>query len=328
MNKSSRSDDKPLFHWLRNDTGFCIVPSPMQDGECTKLFDFIGNQHKVIQKSEAYRLLYVGMTRAKKTLTITGGKASPHSSTLMSKLLAIVTPNIITYEDGGVDIVDLTTTPSFPVVPVSYKPSANRVDDILFKTIANHSVFINESVLNNQISVDSSSVLELERTEGVVFHSLIERIGKRSLYQNETYSGSCEEYKESVISALRTRGYPEGQLAKGVFRIISLAKSMLNSKVGQWVMQPRGSYETNYFSLGKSVKREQMDRIFEEDGVCWVIDYKTSQRIANEPDNVFFSRIRNTYRTKMEEYKATLLKTHSKVRGAIYLPEGDILIHI
>ena len=104
--------------------------------------------------------------------------------------------------------------------------------------------------------------------------------------------------------------------------MLALLKTTLQSSQGQWVLQSResASNELQIESLGDEnvqVRKKIIDRTFVEDGVRWIVDYKTTALDAGL-DEVALKQAAEAYRQQLEGYAALFAEEGLSIQLAVY----------
>ena len=108
---------------------------------------------------------------------------------------------------------------------------------------------------------------------------------------------------------------------------------MLESDTGRWILKPRtvAANEIPMSSLHPDApslfQHHIIDRMFIDDGIRWIIDYKTFY----SGDTVTQAQLRSrafSYQTQLERYAALFANDPLKTRTAIYFPAHDTLIEV
>jgi ATP-dependent exoDNAse (exonuclease V) beta subunit len=109
---------------------------------------------------------------------------------------------------------------------------------------------------------------------------------------------------------------------QGADAVLALLKTTLQSSQGQWVLQSResASNELQNESLGDDnvqVRKKIIDRTFVEDGVRWIVDYKTTALDAGL-DEVALKQAAEAYRQQLEGYAALFAEERLSIQLAVY----------
>ncbi len=99
---------------------------------------------------------------------------------------------------------------------------------------------------------------------------------------------------------------------------------LLADRRGRWLFDPAHAEAISEWALagwdGKGVAHISIDRTFVTDGVRWIVDFKTGAHEGAEPD-AFLDRERERYRGQLERYAAFVRALDSRpIRLALYHP--------
>ena len=80
----------------------------------------------------------------------------------------------------------------------------------------------------------------------------------------------------------------------------------LNSKQGQWILRQREDHKSEYGMTGVingSIQRVFVDRMFVENKLRWIIDYKTGTPLTNLDPDTFYKTQIELYKNQLERYQ-------------------------
>jgi ATP-dependent exoDNAse (exonuclease V) beta subunit len=95
-----------------------------------------------------------------------------------------------------------------------------------------------------------------------------------------------------------------------------------------WLFQHREStqVEAEYSDNSKNII---IDRLFIEDGVLWIIDFKTASPTKDESIDTFIERQKNSHQEQLQEYQEILQGIFKlPIKLALYCPAISQLIHL
>jgi ATP-dependent exoDNAse (exonuclease V) beta subunit len=330
--RASRNDEKKLFLWTeqpaaQGETELLLAPINAAGEDGDPIYQWIARFHAEKQAFEDGRLLYVAATRARRHLHLLGSvhvtadddgvrKIKPPSPrSLLGKLWPVVEPD---YEaalrdvpeeaqDGAVQpqVVDQSlrrlrsgwTLPAAPQ-PVAWTPPAEPV--------------------RAQDDVEFSWVGETARHIGNVVHRWLQRIA------DEGGVGWDEERIATLEPAIRlalvAQGVGEQELADAASRARQALVNCISEERGRWLTaahsEGRSELRLTGIVEGRLIN-VVIDRTFvDEEGVRWIIDYKTSRHEGGDVA-AFFDNERERYRGQLERYARLM-----QAGGA---PQGDLL---
>jgi ATP-dependent exoDNAse (exonuclease V) beta subunit len=158
---------------------------------------------------------------------------------------------------------------------------------------------------------------------GSVVHRVLQQMGREGLAAWPVDRlGAMRPFLESSLSAA---GVPEAALQVAVVRAQSALSQVLESPRGRWIFEQggeeaRSEYAISGVSRGRLV-RAVVDRTFVDDqGVRWVVDYKTGIHEGGDTE-AFLDAEMERYKPQLERYAALLAKMDGRpVKMGLYFP--------
>ena len=141
------------------------------------------------------------------------------------------------------------------------------------------------------------------RCLGNVLHQVFRTIG-----ETDSHSWSAENIKNQrsrLTAALRGQGLSASLAEKIAPTAEKAVRNILQDPKGQWIMRQhqdaRSEYPLTAWMKGRFVQRI-VDRTFIDEGVRWIIDFKTS---VHEGSNLeqFFAEEKTRYQNQLEQYE-------------------------
>jgi ATP-dependent helicase/nuclease subunit A len=328
---SGRNADRDLLAWQRLRGHMIFAPKPKRSGAdvaAEKLYDYMSNCQARALDEEIDRLIYVALTRARRELHVFGqakinskGDVAPTSGSVLSRLWASVSD---TFECANVIEID-------DVVAPLRVPMAPRLRD--FHIVSEpiwQPPMPPESPLQRAQRQTENAVLEdniEDRAVGVVFHELMERLGR--LNDREQWLLDDDRLRGGVTQRLRHHCHPEPGLDDSVARVMELVANTLTCEQGQWVLasyQWQASEQTIRRMIGGQWQTLILDRVFIDQGRCWIVDYKTAKAKGNLQR--FLAEQAERYRSKMAIYQQALRATgvECPIITALYFPAHQQLL--
>jgi ATP-dependent exoDNAse (exonuclease V) beta subunit len=277
-----------------------------------------------VNRSELLRLLYVGCTRARESLTLAmtlkrgkdGGWQAAGDS--FADLLAPLLGADIPPQQTGRAAREPASTgvpPRSPRLPAGYRFVA---DDPAYRPPERRTLRPSEAALDAQEIKPYEGDLYV-RLVGTMYHEAMRRIAHEGLV---AWQGGGESRRRAMAAGLRHLGLPEPRIAEAVDRVLALLRRTLSSEAGRWLLAPRAWAQAEYALAGYRDGQwvsAIVDRCFEEDGVIWMIDYKTT----SEPPAQALER----HRDQLQHYAGLLSALRGKpVRSALFLAESGELV--
>jgi len=313
--------------------GMVMAARPAVGADSDRLFEFLRRRLRDAAALEAERLLYVACTRAKWHLCLTAvigrteeGGDSPDEAAVrgawsprVGSLLAVLWPIL----GGEFAIAETGAEPKAPDgaprggplwrVPMQWSPS---------------------------MGIGTPTGMPISppalRVETPVFDwagETARRVG--SLVHAELQTMDLARSDESVIRArdphyrrwLALHGVPAERLEEAAARVVAALLAVHRDPRGRWILQTGRRDDVREYALSGylhgagEVVRVVFDRSFIDDqGVRWVIDYKTSQHLGSALED-FLDREVERYRAQLHRY-AMLAKRlgPEPVRVGLYFP--------
>jgi ATP-dependent exoDNAse (exonuclease V) beta subunit len=316
--------------------GMVMAARPAVGADGDRLFEFLRHQLRDAAGLEAERLLYVACTRAKWQLRLTAtvkaeesaepadeavarGKWSPR----IGSLLAVLWPV------AGAEFAAMER-----VLPQGQEVGAPRGGP-LWRLPKNW----NPTIDLGPLTAESISSPPTPRGETPVFDwagETARRVG--TLVHAELQAMDVASSDEQAIRArdphfrrwLALHGVPADRLPEAASRVVEALVAVHRDPRGRWILQKAREDVREYALSGHlqsvggrtgEVARVVFDRSFVDDqGVRWVIDYKTSQHVGGSLEE-FLDREVDRYRSQLQRY-ALLAKRlgPEPVRLGLYFP--------
>lgn len=164
--------------------------------------------------------------------------------------------------------------------------------------------------------IEFSWVGETARHVGTVVHRWLQRIAQDEL---KGWDAKCVDgLKKRFSDELRRRGVQASEAQRSAEFVATALKNSLADERGRWILSPHPEGRTEYRMRVRSEKGTRhyvMDRVFREEGVLWIVDYKTSSHEGSDVE-AFLDRERDRYAVQLEAYSTIL----SNSRLGLYFP--------
>jgi ATP-dependent exoDNAse (exonuclease V) beta subunit len=137
-----------------------------------------------------------------------------------------------------------------------------------------------------------------------------------------------EPSEKSVEIKLLEFGLPKKLLHTYTKKVCQLLQNTKQDKVFDWLFRYREStqVEAEYSDNSKNII---IDRLFIENGVLWIIDFKTASPKKDESIDTFIERQKHSHREQLIEYQEILQKVFKlPTKLALYCPAINQLIHL
>lgn len=267
LGNKSKSANQPLLRWMKlpsaySDNLHLLSPIQAVYNQPCSLYNYLGDIAAEKERYEQQRLLYVATTRAKKRLYLSDYSSSIRQGTFRQLLSKQPFASQMNVQEN-----DISTPPSsisLQRLPLSFyqetKPNLSAA-----------------ATTSRCIDLYSSSARQI----GIIAHELLQWIC--------TYHPpSSAEIPWSLINnRLITAGLAQVEINESQTKLQHTITAMFNDPIGHWIFQAHANEHNEYEVLsfeGNQVKTHIIDRIFYDNGVCWIIDFKTGKEdeIAKE----------------------------------------------
>ena len=332
LGRRGNHDREPLLRWLdlpRAEAGssdLLLAPAPPVGAEdpcgAGALIKRLREQRA---GHEQLRLLYVAATRAKRSLHLyatlkpsgDGCVARPTRGTPLARLWPALGPDFLaTLQaeappipeasagrplEGGMRLREPWHPPPLPAAPA-----------------LEHLPLGGESLEPPQFSW----VQETARHVGTVVHGELQRWSEAdALPEHAAVLDHAAEY----AARLRRDGVPQGELEGAARRVLAALAGTLEDPRGRWILarghrEARSELALTGLADGR-LRSVVIDRSFvDEDGVRWVIDFKTSEHEGGRLED-FIDREVQRYRAQLAVYAALARELGPEpVRAGLYFP--------
>ena len=170
-----------------------------------------------------------------------------------------------------------------------------------------------------------------ERAVGIVFHELMERLGRQ--HGSRQLLDDRARLEGALRQRLRHHCHPEPGLEDSLARVLRLLDNTLGCEQGQWILRSydwQASEQTIRRRMGGQWQTLILDRAFIDPGSgqprCWIVDYKTAE--ARGSVESFFAQQAERYANKMQIYREALQATGLEypISAALYFPAHQRLL--
>jgi ATP-dependent exoDNAse (exonuclease V) beta subunit len=325
LQRATRGAEHRLLRWIdlpgeASESDLLISPSPpVGAAEESDLNVFLKDLMRQRDAHERARLMYVAVTRARRTLWLSAAPATSPDGTIKPDrrgMLAILWPALgprferiesARPEVARAPVLPLTRLSGDwrapappPAVPVTHLPPAYLASEPL----------------------EFSWVRETQRDIGTVVHAWLARL---ALAPQLPPAAAVEQESVAVHAQLERLGVPRREQARAAEVILAALRQTLGDERGRWILsgshrEAYSEWELSGVSAGR-LRNVKIDRSFvDESGTRWVIDYKTSAHEGGDLEGFLAQEIER-YRPQLEGY-VTLARSlgPERVRAALYFP--------
>jgi ATP-dependent exoDNAse (exonuclease V) beta subunit len=328
---ATRGEDLELLVWLERpraeqEADILLAPldAPGQDRR-DPLYAWVRLLRKEQARLETARLLYVAATRARERLHLLGAVKVKEqdgerelSEPRPGSLLALLWPTVKeafehSLASGGMPAAE----------PARRAAAFTRLrQDWRVPAPDAAAQWAGSTVLAAETVPEFEWVGETLRHVGTVVHRLLQRIAEEGVEHWD--EARLERSRATVRQLLAQAGVREEELDGAVRDVTQAVRNSLGDARGRWLLtahpEARSEYALSLLEDGR-LKTGIIDRSFVDDeGVRWIVDYKTSRHSGADVD-AFLEQERRRYAPQLERY-AFLMRGlgAARVKVALYFP--------
>ncbi len=341
LDRTLNRDRDPLLRWLdrpRAAGGSDLLMAPVPaigDTEGGALNSYLKRLMSARSANEQTRLLYVAMTRAKRSLHLSAaplarkdGTVEPRAGTLLRALWPALGPDFV--DVGQMAATAPPGTPSTLPLPASraseaprklrrltaswQPPDTQAAPDRSRLPIADRSL--------EPKKPEFSWVGETSRHIGTVVHAALEQLASAGELPAPE---RVEQQAADFAHQLRRHGVPERDIERATHTVREALLRTLDDERGRWIFNAAHRDARSELALtglaGGHLTNVIIDRTFiDADGTRWVIDFKTSRHEGGDLET-FLSDELDRYRAQLERNVALARGLGPEpVRAALYFP--------
>ena len=314
-----RQDDGPLLLWLEQRGELLLAPIPGA-GSKDAIYEYLNHLERRKSEQETPRLLYVAATRARERLHLlsavkvkTDGSIGEPDSRSFLKLLwpaysaafSNISPSTAATEAGRVRTIrrlpldwkvpepppSVTWSQRGSNAPPAPQPSFEWVGDRL-------------------------------RHTGTALHGFLQRIAREGL--NAWDEGRVRSERAAFRSILANVGVPASELNEAAEDVETGLRRTLRDPRGRWILDRHEDAACELSIAGivdGALCEVVIDRTFiDENGVRWIIDYKTGQHQGGDLEN-FLENEKQRYQEQLERYARLMVQRDDRpIRLGLYFP--------
>jgi ATP-dependent helicase/nuclease subunit A len=325
--RKPRQPERQLLAWMERPGGgdaaeLLLAPIPAAGSSKDPIYAYLRAEEAHCARLEDARLLYVAATRARRRLHLlanvrqeNGRLASPPAQSLLAQLWPVVQAEFQSALAGILPTREgerRDERRSLRRLPLSWRPPFPP----------DSAVPVPELPLPRE-EVEFFWAGETAKHVGTVVHRTLHRICREGLHLwDSARLTALMSYFEAALARL---GVPGNELESAVRRVRIALDQTLRDPRGRWILAPssgdaRSEYALTGVENGQVVKAV-IDRTFvDEQGVRWIIDFKTGSHEGAEIA-AFLDREKMRYAAQLERYASLMQKRDSRpVRLGLYFP--------
>ncbi|MGQ3892423.1 UvrD-helicase domain-containing protein [Legionella sp. CNM-4043-24] len=258
-NRPTRQD-KPLLRWLdlpTKEADELILLSPVQAAHEKEslLYDYLGRLAADKEAYEQQRLLYVAVTRAKRSLYL----VDCHEKALKGTFRALLQQLSFDGQAGTDEREEILST---------RLPLMERLPIRFYMRESQHQTPPGERIPPERVLPANDN----SRQSGIVAHELLQWICDR-------HPASINDLPWNMVaSRFRSMGFTAQEQEQAMTLLNEQIQALFNDPIGQWLCQHHDKEQNEYALLvreNNQVQTRIIDRTFYDNGQRWIIDFKT-----------------------------------------------------
>ena len=301
LGKLPANNKSPMMH-LKTFADESLLLAPIKsstEAEQSRTYNYLGFVDAEQNKFETMRLLYVAMTRAKQHLHLLGALNQSEKAPAKSLLALLIPFYQASFEQK-------------PVTECQTKPADAPQLQRLKQLTTPHN---KAQIIGQTIKYQQSFERLFKRLIGTLIHAY---------YQQQIFSPSSTHIKNRLIEI----GTPATEIERWQSFIVKLLNNTTNDPKFAWLFKSRSSTLTEA-EFVVNEKTIAIDRLFIDDDILWIIDFKTTEPASNEALEAFISRQQSEHTAQLLLYQQTLSQIYpNKIKCALYCPAVSQLIEV
>ena len=328
--RPAKRRDPELLIWRQRPAGLLLAPtSPtsVDRNDRDPIYAYLRALDAAEDASELARLLYVGCTRARRSLHLTARlnvdrdangrsrwKQPARGSSLDALWAAVQTEAPLPPEEPATAARGTVVSG----VPLLRLPLAWRLPPPPSMQLAPAA-----EAQRGTEPVEFDWVRETARQIGTVAHRLLLQIAEDGL--DSWTAARVEAQRRRVARDLSALGFTGAEADAAVEQVLASIRTMLADPRGRWLFDPRHADAHSEFALTEwrdgSFVHRVLDRTFvDADGTRWIVDFKLSRHEGTGLD-AFLDNERERYRAQLDSYAGAMRALDARpIRLGLYFP--------
>ncbi len=141
-----------------------------------------------------------------------------------------------------------------------------------------------------------------------------------------------QQLRPRMIASLQSQGLSKNSAESQADKGLRALKQALEDSTGRWILSNHEQAETEYaltrYSNNRFIERI-IDRTFVDQGVRWIIDFKTGEHQGANLE-YFFEEEKIRYRSQLDQYESILKEKGETlpIKKALYYPLHSRLVEL
>ena len=320
---NSNARESPLLVWEPVPPSGLLaapyLPSRYRQQSAPNVYDYLSQREQARQQDEAIRVLYVACTRAKRVLHLFASarlsKSGDEVNRATGSALKTLWPS---FEAAFAQATPLLSSPEVSTDVPPFTPKLRRLPvEYLSIPVTQRATSQPPSQVSSDDIADTKRQLAIDI--GILCHRYLE------LMVREGAQAWSSARLQTCLPNMQHWLVMHGHLPDAAQQVITLLTRTLESKDGQWLLQPK---RNDAFELAVCLREagqlcyRRIDRTFIESDERWIIDYKTHA----PPPNIDLAIWAMQFAPQLDSYAQVFADEAYPLRRAVFLLEKACLL--
>lgn len=334
LERKTGNQDSPLLLWEEvaiadEEQGSSVelvaapfVPKGARLDDGPTPYDYLRLLEKERAEHEDARVLYVAATRTERRLHLIAtatinAKGEPRPAS--GSFLQLLWPQVaLQFAEAMAAEGVSETSPQAEATLADFVPPLVRLQQPQMPAVLQTATPFTPLWNPGEASESLSLAASLEADIGTLAHRYLELMARQGL---ATWpEARIHQAMPAMQRWLQQQGHAEKQAHDAAAVVVQLLLTTLRSADGQWVLQAREGADAEVawsYADASELKRYVVDRTFMENGVRWIIDYKTVALPADISEEQLRAQVAR-YRLQLDNYASLFADQGTLVRKAIF----------
>ena len=331
LDRGVQALSKPILHWRRRGAGLLMAAK-----DSGSLYEWLHEEDRRRERHELQRQLYVACTRAKRSLLLTASVKladepetaetaanpkikAPASGSMLDLLWQII-------EEDAPEL--LATEPEVGTQPPPSKPSRllRLPEDFSWHPAPPPPLTLPKVPEHHSDAAESRPARARDVALGNLIHESLCAWGRSAL--PEDAGAWIKPRRERWRRRLEAAGLNEAEATDHLAEIERQLRAVLADPDGRWLLGPRAEAASEFgvtAHIDDTLANAYFDRIFEHEGIRWIIDFKTSPVEDEDAIEVLVAR----YQSQLAHYRTLAASLYKQpIKTALYLTAIPKLVEV
>ncbi|MDR0251514.1 MAG: hypothetical protein LBI35_09475, partial [Burkholderiales bacterium] len=345
LGRGTGRSEMPLLRWRQRPQGLLLATrrSKAEKETPSGLDGYLKFLEEEEERYELARLLYVGVTRAERQLILTtvadvkedkktaGGDdnglpqwAAPRSGAAMALWWEVLCAK------GMVAPPTIETATGMTNAPLAKTDSGlplRRLPEACFER--NDALMAKERPRSHAAPLSFHETNVTARYVGTFVHDWLSRVDVPDGQRLQDWTPIfLEAQRETITHSLAEFGVPMAQRDDAANRVIAILSAVRDDPFAQWLLDPAREGARNEWALSAASESSRadnryvrLDRTFIDNGVRWIVDYKTAEADTTDIET-WLDAETERHRPQMEGYAALMKRFEERpLKLVLYYPQ-------